>query len=137
MADRKTLRHPHLPPRHPGALLREVILPSLDISVSGAAERLHVTRQTLHRILAETAAVTPEMALRFGKFCGNGPDLWQCRKPMTSGMPSGISAPSSRRSRPRAREAARMDGATTKMRLASRHLRARLCAHARPLESTK
>jgi antitoxin HigA-1 len=75
MADR-TLRHPDLPPRHPGALLREVVLPSLDISVSAAAKRLHVTRQTLHRILAETAGITPEMALRLGKFCGNAPDLW-------------------------------------------------------------
>jgi addiction module HigA family antidote len=26
--------------------------------------------------MAETAPVTPEMALRLGKFCGNGPDLW-------------------------------------------------------------
>jgi len=37
---------------------------------------LGVTRQTLHRLLAEKTAVTPEMALRLGKFCGNGPDLW-------------------------------------------------------------
>lgn len=75
MAD-STLRHPDMAPRHPGALLREVVLPSLDVSISGAADRLHVSRQTLHRILAEDAAVTPEMALRLGKFCGNGPGLW-------------------------------------------------------------
>jgi len=37
---------------------------------------LGVTRQHLHRILAETAPVSPEMALRLGKFCGNGPGLW-------------------------------------------------------------
>ena len=72
----ETLRHAELEPKHPGALLREVVLPSLDISVSEAARRLGVTRQTLHRILAETTAVTPEMALRLGKFCGNGPELW-------------------------------------------------------------
>ena len=35
-----------------------------------------VSRQTLHRILAGTSAVTPEMALRLGKFCGNGAALW-------------------------------------------------------------
>jgi addiction module HigA family antidote len=35
-----------------------------------------VTRQTLHRILSGRSAVTPEMALRLGRFCGNGPDLW-------------------------------------------------------------
>jgi addiction module HigA family antidote len=38
--------------------------------------KLGVTRQTLHRILAGTASVTPEMAVRLGKFCGNGPALW-------------------------------------------------------------
>ena len=27
-------------------------------------------------MLAEKAPVTPDMALRLGKFCGNGPDLW-------------------------------------------------------------
>jgi len=63
-------------PTHPGALLRDEVLPALDISVMGAAERLHVTRQTLHRLLAERTAVTPAMALRLGKFCGNGPDIW-------------------------------------------------------------
>ena len=30
----------------------------------------------LHRILAETQPVTVEMALRLGKFCGNGPEIW-------------------------------------------------------------
>jgi hypothetical protein len=34
------------------------------------------SRQTLHAILAERAAVTPEMAVRLGKFCGNGADVW-------------------------------------------------------------
>jgi addiction module HigA family antidote len=65
-----------LEPGHPGALLRDVVLPSLDLSISAVAGRLGVTRQTLHRLLAEKTAVTPEMALRLGKFCGNGPDLW-------------------------------------------------------------
>ncbi len=46
------------------------------MSVSEAARQLRVSRQTLHRILAGTAAVTPEMAVRLGKFCGNGPGLW-------------------------------------------------------------
>ena len=43
---------------------------------SEAARQLRVTRQTLHRILAGRSAVTPEMAVRLGKFCGNGPALW-------------------------------------------------------------
>lgn len=74
--ERRTLRHPSVAPTHPGAILRDDVLPALRISVSTAAERLGVSRQTLHRILAGTAGVTPEMALRLGKFCGNGPGLW-------------------------------------------------------------
>jgi antitoxin HigA-1 len=63
-------------PTHPGELLREDVLPALRLSVSEAARQLRVTRQTLHRILSGRSAVTPEMALRLGRFCGNGPDLW-------------------------------------------------------------
>lgn len=72
----ETLRHPDLPPAHPGSILREEVLPALRMTVTDAARHLRVSRQTLHRILAEQAAVTPEMALRLGKFCGNGPGLW-------------------------------------------------------------
>lgn len=64
------------PPTHPGAILREDVLPALGMTVTDAAKALDVSRQQVHRIMAETAPVTPEMALRLGKFCGNGPDLW-------------------------------------------------------------
>ena len=63
-------------PSHPGALLREDVLPALRLSVTAAAGKLGVSRQTLHAILSEKSSVTPEMAVRLGKFCGNGPDLW-------------------------------------------------------------
>ena len=63
-------------PVHPGAILRLDVLPALGLSVSGAARQLGVSRQTLHRILAEKSSISPGMALRLGKFCGNGPDLW-------------------------------------------------------------
>jgi addiction module HigA family antidote len=63
-------------PTHPGTLLREEVLPALRLSVAAAAEKLGVSRQALHNVLAGKAAVTPEMALRLGKLCGNGPDLW-------------------------------------------------------------
>jgi addiction module HigA family antidote len=48
----------------------------LELSVSEAARQLRVTRQTLHRVLAGKSGVSPEMAVRLGKFCGNGPGLW-------------------------------------------------------------
>ncbi len=63
-------------PIHPGVILSEDVLPALRMSVSAAARHLRVTRQTLHRIIAGRTAITPEMAVRLGKFCGNGPELW-------------------------------------------------------------
>ena len=65
-----------IPPVHPGELLREDVLPALGMTVSDAARDLRISRQTLHRILSGTMAVSPEMAVRLGKFCGNGPGLW-------------------------------------------------------------
>jgi len=35
-----------------------------------------VSRQQVHKILAEERGVSPEMALRIGKFVGNGASLW-------------------------------------------------------------
>ena len=64
------------PPTHPGVILREDVLPALGLSISEAARQLRVSRQTLHRILAGSSAVSPEMAVRLGKFCGNGAGLW-------------------------------------------------------------
>jgi antitoxin HigA-1 len=63
-------------PTHPGSLLKEDVLPALRLPVAEAARQLGVSRQTLYKILAETSPVTPEMAVRLGKWCGNGPGLW-------------------------------------------------------------
>ena len=63
-------------PTHPGELFRDIVLPELGLSVSEAARQLGVSRQTLHSIMSGRSAVTAEMALRLGRFCGNGPDLW-------------------------------------------------------------
>lgn len=63
-------------PVHPGALLREDVLPASGKSKSEIAGLLGVSRQTLYDILNEKQPITPAMALRFGKLLGNGPDLW-------------------------------------------------------------
>jgi addiction module HigA family antidote len=65
-----------LPPMHPGELLREEILPALNRPKTEIAKLLGVSRQTLYDILEEKQPATPMMALRLGKLCGNGPDLW-------------------------------------------------------------
>ena len=65
-----------LPPMHPGELLREEILPALARPKTEMAKLLGVSRQTLYDIIDEKQPVTATMALRLGKLCGNGPDLW-------------------------------------------------------------
>ena len=49
-----------LPPTHPGEILREDVLPELRLTVTDAAVKLGVSRQTLHRILSGEAAVTAD-----------------------------------------------------------------------------
>ncbi len=50
----------------PSTLLDEM-LRALELTVKDAAEKLGVSRQTLHAVLAEKTAVTAEMAVRLGK----------------------------------------------------------------------
>lgn len=69
-------KRPRRAPTHPGAFLREDALPALGISVTEMGKHLRVMHQQLHRILAEKAGILPEMAVRLGKLCGNGPNLW-------------------------------------------------------------
>lgn len=76
MREYRANRSPHREPTHPGVLLREEVLPAMGLTVKGAAAALRVARQTLHGILSGKASITPGMALRIGKLCGNGPDLW-------------------------------------------------------------
>lgn len=76
MSHHRAKRDPNRKPSHPGEIVREDVLPALGIGVTEAAKAMKISRQTLHRVLSGKAAVTPEMALRLGKFCGNGPGIW-------------------------------------------------------------
>lgn len=86
-------------PTHPGAFFREIVLPALAVSKAEAARALGISRHTLYQLLDERTRVTPEMALRLGKLCGDGPeiwlamqvkrDLWEARRNLdTSGIPT-------------------------------------------------
>ena len=62
-------------PTHPGYVVR-MELEELGMTVSEAAERLGVARPTLSQLVNERKRVSPEMALRLGRFFGNGTELW-------------------------------------------------------------
>lgn len=68
----------HAPPAppHPGRILRDHVLPGLGLSVSQAARELRIARQTLHRILAGTLGITPEMATRLARLSGTTAMFW-------------------------------------------------------------
>lgn len=65
----------HNPP-HPGLILRDDVLPELNLSVTQAAGQLGVSRVTLSRVINGRAAISAEMAIRLGQWIGNGPDIW-------------------------------------------------------------
>ncbi|MGE6608806.1 HigA family addiction module antitoxin [Halomonas sp. NPDC076908] len=54
-------------PTHPGEMLREDFLPDYGLTVSGLAEALGVSRQSVNELLRERRAVSPEMALRLAR----------------------------------------------------------------------
>lgn len=63
-------------PTHPGEMLREGFLPDYDLTVSGLAEAIGVSRQSVNELLRERRAVSSEMALRLGRLFGNSPEFW-------------------------------------------------------------
>ncbi len=63
-------------PTHPGEMLREDFMPDYTLSVSGLAEALGVSRQSVNELLRERRALSPEMALRLSRLFGNSPEFW-------------------------------------------------------------
>lgn len=64
------------PPTHPGAILREDVLPALKISKVDFARGIHISRQMLYDILNESRPITPAVALRLAKALGGSPNVW-------------------------------------------------------------
>lgn len=63
-------------PSHPGALLRNVVLPEAGITQTALADRMGVSWRTINMILNEQRSITPDIAHRLGRVFGNGPELW-------------------------------------------------------------
>lgn len=72
----KTLRNPNRRPTHPGAILREDVLPALEMTQTEFAERLGVSRLSVSDLLHGKRAMTPEMAARVAKLLNTTPESW-------------------------------------------------------------
>jgi addiction module HigA family antidote len=76
MAEYIAKRNPNRCPSHPGALLREVVIPATGKTKTEIARLLGISRQHLHDILEEKKPLSPEVAVRVGKLFGDGPGAW-------------------------------------------------------------
>lgn len=65
-----------LNPTHPGLIIRGDVMPELQLSVNEAAKQLDESCAALSRVINGRSAITAEMALRVGKWVGNGPEIW-------------------------------------------------------------
>ena len=72
----KTLRDPKRRPTHPGEILREDVLPALNITQGEFAKQLGVSRLTVSELLREKRAVSPDMALRLARLLNTTPESW-------------------------------------------------------------
>ena len=62
-------------PSHPGFVVK-LELEELGMSITEAAQRLRISRRTLSELVNERRGMSPEMALKLGRFFGNGTELW-------------------------------------------------------------
>src|SRR5688572_24025716 len=72
----KTLRDPNRRPTHPGAVLREDVLPALDMTQTEFAGRLGVSRLTVSELVHEKRALSAEMAARIGRLLNTTAESW-------------------------------------------------------------
>lgn len=61
---------------HPGEVLREEFLEPLGMSANALALRLRISAPRLHAILHERRGVTPDTAMRLGRFFGTSAQMW-------------------------------------------------------------
>ena len=72
----KSTRDPNRRPTHPGAVLREDVLPALAMTQTEFATRLGVSRLTISDILHEKRPLSPEMAARIARLLNTTADSW-------------------------------------------------------------
>lgn len=72
----KIMRDPKRKPTHPSAMLREDVLPALDMTQAEFAARLGVSRLTVSEVLLEKRGLSAEMAVRVAKLLNTTPESW-------------------------------------------------------------
>ncbi|MBF0500831.1 MAG: HigA family addiction module antidote protein [Candidatus Riflebacteria bacterium] len=63
-------------PVHPGEILNEDFLKPMKISQYRLAVRINVSPRRINEIVLEKRAITPDTALRLGRFFGMEPQYW-------------------------------------------------------------
>ena len=66
----------HREPTHPGEMLREEFLLSMEISLCDLADAIHVPYQRVNELINKKRGITPSTALRLAKFFGVSADYW-------------------------------------------------------------
>jgi addiction module HigA family antidote len=72
----RSMRNPNRKPTHPGAILREDVLPAFRMTQTELAKRLGVSRLSVSELLLEKRAMSADMALRIAKLTNTTPESW-------------------------------------------------------------
>jgi antitoxin HigA-1 len=63
-------------PLHPGLSVRHGCIEALDLTITGAAKILRVTRQTLNNLVNGKSGISADMAIGLDKAFGGGAETW-------------------------------------------------------------
>ncbi len=72
----KSMRDPKRRPTHPGAVLKQDVLPALAMTQGELAQRLGVSRLSVSDLLHEKRALSADMAVRIGRLTSTAPESW-------------------------------------------------------------
>lgn len=72
----KSLRYSTRRPTHPGALLREDVLPALKMTQTELAQLLGVSRLTVSELINEKRSMSPSMAIKVATLLNTSAESW-------------------------------------------------------------
>lgn len=72
----RSLRNPKQRPTHPGAVLREDVLPALNMTQTELARLLNVSRLSVSELINEKRSMSPDMAVKIGTLFHTSAESW-------------------------------------------------------------